>query len=158
MIRQPVDEDSQAITDLLNTAFAPSQYESKLRSAIKNGERPHWEWVMEHDERIVGHILYTHATNDSGAFIGYHLAPVSIHPDYQNRGLGSQLINETLTSEALATESIFVLGDPKFYERFGFVETESVICPFDENSQHFRALRWRDRARPFTIGYDSAFD
>ena len=157
MIHKPVDADNETIANLLDAAFAPSQYESTLRATIKNLERPHLEWVMEGDDRIVCHILYSQATDDSGTFIGYHLAPIAIHPDYQKRGLGTQLIKETLTNEALASESIFVLGDPQFYKRLGFAETTSAQCPFDENNQHFRALRWHDRERPFTIGYDPAF-
>jgi putative acetyltransferase len=157
MIRTPSDADSGTILEFLDVAFAPSQNESTLRSSIMNLERPHWEWLAEHDDRIVGHILYTLANDDSGTSIGYHLAPVAIHPDYQKRGLGTQLIRETLTSEALASESIFVLGDPQFYERFRFVKTTSAQCPFDKNKQHFRALRWHHRERPFNIGYEAAF-
>jgi len=105
---------------------------------------------------VVAHILYTPATHGS-TVIGYHLAPVAVHPDFQNQGIGAQLIRETLGLSPISSESVFVLGDPQFYERFGFTETTSARCPFDNDNEHFRALRWEGSQQQFEVGYAPEF-
>ena len=157
MIRKCTDDDRDAIRELLDSAFRPSQYESRLRDLVVSGDDTHEEWLLENDSRIVGHILYTLATDGSSA-IGYHLAPIAVHSDFQNQGIGSLLVRETLGMEPISSESVFVLGDPHFYERFAFVKPASPSCPYDEDNKHFRALRWKDSREPFVIGYASAFE
>lgn len=156
MIRRCTDEDRDAIRNLLDSAFRPSQYESRLYDLVVNGYEDYEEWLVEKESRIIGHILYTRATDGSFS-VGYHLAPIAIHPDFHNQGIGSQLITETLGKEPISNESVFVLGDPQFYERFGFVKPVSPLCPYDEDNKHFRALRWNDSHEAFVIGYASAF-
>lgn len=157
-VRKTVASDRGAIHELLDAAFHPSRYESRLRDLVVDGEDTFEEWVIEKESRIVGHILYTLA-RDGDKVIGYHLAPVCVHPEFQKQGIGSQLIRETLAMQPIAEASVFVLGDPDYYERFGFSKTQTARCPFDENNQHFRALRWDDdEHNPFDIGYASAFE
>lgn len=156
MIIKPRDEHRSSIRNLLKSAFEPSHYEAVLiDELVKQGE-PFFEWIILQDGAVKAYIAYTAATNKSGR-IGYHLAPVAVAPDEQGKGLGTRLICQTLGMEELSEESIFVLGDPLFYERFGFTQTTTVQCPFDEGNAHFRALRWIDTAKEFTVGYSPAF-
>ncbi len=144
------------ITALLDAAFSPSDYESALiRAVVARGERHH-AWVLEEDGRLLAFVLYTEATRGADV-IGYHLAPVAVHPDHQGKGLGSELIRKSLEMHALASSAVFVLGDPAFYERFGFSRVRSALCPYDEENLHFRALRWDDSGEPFVIGYAASF-
>ena len=49
------------------------------------------------------------------------LAPVAVLPEFQKRGIGNSLIRAGLDQAVkLGYESILVLGDPKYYGRFGF--------------------------------------
>jgi predicted N-acetyltransferase YhbS len=51
--------------------------------------------------------------------------PVGILPTYQNRGVGSQLILETLQiAKRKGYRGVGILGDPAYYHRFGFVNAE----------------------------------
>lgn len=156
MIRKPTNADHETINSLLDLAFQPSTEESQLRKQILAGDDPFEEWIVEHDGQIVAYILYTRAS-DAGSAIGHHLAPVAVHPDFQGYGIGSQLICDTLDREPIRGHSVFVLGDPGFYERFGFKRPDSASCPFDQGNRHFRALRWEDPPTPFTVGYAPAF-
>ncbi len=157
-IRASVKADTASIRSLLDDAFDSGGYESRLRDLIF-GEREdiETEWVLETDSKIVGHILYTPGFDEEKELVGFHLAPVSVHPDFQRQGIGSQLIRETLNNELLANESVFVFGDPEFYEQFGFGRAVNVICPYDPDGVHFRALRWKGNRDPFVIGYHPAF-
>jgi putative acetyltransferase len=50
------------------------------------------------------------------------LAPVGVLPDAQAAGAGSALIRAGIeASRALGWELLFVLGNPAYYGRFGFV-------------------------------------
>ena len=51
---------------------------------------------------------------------------------------------------------VFVLGDPKYYLRFGFFRVREPRCPFDATNEHFMALRFTGNA-PFIIGYEKDF-
>jgi putative acetyltransferase len=155
---RPVDlgSESDPVCILLDAAFGPSDYESRLiRAVVARGE-PHHAWGVEHDGKLVAFVLYTIATRGAEV-IGCHLAPVAVHPDQQGRGLGSELIRSSLRMAPLATTAVFVLGDPAFYERFGFSRVASALCPYDEENRHFRALRWDDSGEPFVIGYAASF-
>ena len=56
------------------------------------------DYVIECDGRIIGHINYSVGSMDYGdeKTDAVVLGPIAIHKDYQNRGLGSKLIEYTL--------------------------------------------------------------
>lgn len=146
----------ESISALLDAAFAPSDLESLLVREVVAREEKHHAWVIEEDGVPVAFVLYTVARR-GGETIGYHLAPVAVHPDCQGRGLGSELIRRSLEMGPPASTAVFVLGDPAFYERFGFSRVTSALCSYDEENRHFRALRWDDSVEPFVIGYAASF-
>src|SRR5262249_32782712 len=88
--------------------------------------------------------------------IGFHLAPIAVHPEHQSRGLGSRIIRQTLLESPIACHAVFVLGDPSYYARFGFRGVERPTCPFDANNEHFMALRY-ELEEDFQIGYEAEF-
>ena len=79
--------------------------------------------VAEMDSQVVGHILFTPVTVD-GTSAGHKvmgLAPMAVLPNFQNQGIGSQLVKRGVDGcRELGTELIFVLGHANFYPRFGF--------------------------------------
>jgi putative acetyltransferase len=156
MLRPVTPPDLDKIKQLLDAAFAPSKFESILVDFIFNSGEEYWAWVSEDQSQLTGVVVYTLAFRD-GVAIGYHLAPVAVHPDFQRRRVGSDLIKTTLNLPPISAASVFVLGDPAYYERFGFAPVTTAICPYEPSNEHFRALRWNEAAEPFTIGYSSSF-
>lgn len=74
--------------------------------------------------RLMGSILYTKVTitQTEMPIEAQILAPLAIHPDEQNKGIGEAVINEGLSQlKASGTELVFVLGHPSYYPRCGFV-------------------------------------
>src|SRR5207247_6553370 len=122
--------DSAEITALLDRAFSPSTFESSLMLALRASGREVLEWVIRSNGRIAGHIAFTRAYRGRSA-IGFHLAPVAVHPHLQRRGFGTALISEALVAPSIAAAPVFVLGDPKYYIRFGFQRVANPGCPFD---------------------------
>ncbi|MGF1554522.1 MAG: GNAT family N-acetyltransferase [Paracoccaceae bacterium] len=49
------------------------------------------------------------------------LGPLAVTPVWRRRGIGARLVREGLSRAATAGwRGVFVLGDPAYYERFGF--------------------------------------
>ena len=75
--------------------------------------------VAVEDDRIVGHILSTPVTIESGSASRTALAlgPMAVLPAYQNRGIGSQLVEAGLEScKEAGHHLVFVLGHPNYYQ------------------------------------------
>jgi putative acetyltransferase len=156
MLRPATPADLTSIKELLDEAFAPSKFESMLVDFVFNSGEEFWGWVTEAESQLTGVVIYTLAFRD-GVAIGYHLAPVAVHPNFQRYGIGSELITTTLNLPPISAASVFVLGDPAYYERFGFTQVTTAICPYEPSNEHFRALRWNEAAEPFSIGYSTSF-
>jgi putative acetyltransferase len=57
----------------------------------------------------------------SAPFHALGLAPLSVLPQWQRRGIGSALVKSAVQrARARECRAIFVLGDPDYYGRFGF--------------------------------------
>ncbi len=156
MLRPSTPADLPQIKTLLDAAFAPSTFESSLVDCVFHSGEEYYGWIAEANSRLTGFVLYTHAFRDAET-IGYHLAPVAVHPDFQRKGIGSALIKSTLNAVPIFSSPVFVLGDPAFYERFGFQAVLSPVCPYDPSNGHFRALRWMEPRDHFSIGYTESF-
>ena len=78
--------------------------------------------VAVHANSIVGHIAFSPVTiADPDSWQGYILAPLGIDPDFQQRGIGSQLIETGIgTLIRQGCNCLMVYGDPDYYGRFGF--------------------------------------
>jgi putative acetyltransferase len=74
--------------------------------------------------RAIGHVLLTKATldgatRDASAAI---LAPLAVIPAWQRRGVGRALIEHGAgVAVAMGVRLVFVLGDPGYYTRRGFL-------------------------------------
>jgi putative acetyltransferase len=79
-----------------------------------------------------------------------------VKPEFQNQGIGSELLRFALRQEAIKETAVFVLGDPRFYRGYGFAPCMMPICPFDTNNAHFLSLR-NNTTSQFTVGYEAEF-
>ena len=80
--------------------------------------------VATEGDRIVGHILFTPVRIDgsTAAIRAAGLAPMAVLPEYQRRGIGSQLVAAGLDAcRAAGYDIVVVVGHPEYYPRFGFI-------------------------------------
>ncbi|MGE3871281.1 MAG: GNAT family N-acetyltransferase [Pseudorhodoplanes sp.] len=83
----------------------------------------------------VGHVLFT-AVRLEGSDLPVDaaiLCPLAVVPQAQGQGIGSALVDAGLRRLADAgTALVFVLGDPAFYGRFGFIAAapHGLAAPF----------------------------
>ncbi len=113
------------------------------------------EWVCLHTNKIIAYIAFSNAYKGSGVY-GLHLAPLGVKPEFQKQGIGSELLRFASRHDVIKEKTVFVLGDPVFYQRFGFQLCTMPICPFDENNAHFLGIR-NNISSQFTVGYEPEF-
>lgn len=140
---------------LLRQAFPKSTYEVQLvENFHKNGTAVH-EWVCIHTNKVVAYIAFSNAY-EGAAVCGLHLAPLAVKPEFQHQGIGSELLRFALRQEVIKASTLFVLGDLRFYGKFGFEPCGEPICPFDKNNAHFLSIR-NTLPHSFTVGYEKEF-
>jgi len=85
------------------------------------------DFVALCDNKITGNIMYAEAAvkNNDAEHTVLTFGPVSVLPEYQNRGIGGKLINETIKlSKEMGYKGIIIYGDPEYYKRFGFKQSK----------------------------------
>ena len=153
-IRKLTPDNYAKAAALLRQAF-PGTYEMRLVDNLhKHGKDLH-EWVCIHTNRVIGYIAFSNAYNDS-TVCGLHLAPLAVKPEFQKQGVGAELLRFALRQEVVKANTLFVLGNPGFYKKFGFEPCANPICPFDKNNGHFLSMR-NQAVTPFTVGYEPEF-
>jgi putative acetyltransferase len=154
-IRKVTPDLQPKATALLRNAFPRSNYEMRLVENLhKNGKELH-EWVCIHTNKVVAYIAFSRAYN--GAEVcGLHLAPLAVKPEFQRQGIASELLRFALRQDVVKSQTLFVLGDPGFYKKFGFEPCAIPVCPFDKKNAHFLSIR-NSASAPFTVGYEAEF-
>lgn len=109
--------DMEGIRAVQSAAFGRED-EADLVDALRAGGWGEISLVTRLAEEIVGHVLFSRLEAPVRALA---LAPVAVRPDRQGRGVGGALIREGLRrATAERWDAVFVLGEPAYYQRFGF--------------------------------------
>lgn len=140
---------------LLRQAFPEGDYETRLFANLHANNRNLHEWICIHRNKAIAYIAYSNAYR-SKKICGLHLAPLAVTPDMQGQGIGSELLRFSLRQKEIKAKTLFVFGNPDFYQRFGFTLCAIPRCPFDENNRHFLSIR-NEEKDPFTVGYEPEF-
>ncbi len=76
------------------------------------------------ENTIIGHIVSTTAIikdSQNNEHLILCVGPLSVLPDYQNKGIGSKLLNESINvAKELGYKGMILYGNPGYYHRFGF--------------------------------------
>lgn len=155
-IRKLTPDNYVKVHALLRQAFPRSSYEERLVEKLHISGKIVHEWVCIHINSIIAYIAFTNAYNGSDV-CGLHLASLAVKPEFQKQGIGSELLGFALRQPAIKDNTIFVLGDPSFYKRFGFESCKMPICTFDKKNEHFLSIR-NNSVSHFTVGYEKEFN
>ena len=163
---QPIDLDQ--IHDLHRAAFV-GPAEAQLVDTIRTGRYfiPELSLVaVTADGSVLGHVLVSRVelqphAEDAARIPVLALAPISVLPPHQGRGIGSALIREVMDrADVLEEPFTVVLGSPPFYARFGFEPALrlGISGPYDAAGDAFQ-VRPRPGAAitPGRIVYPPAF-
>ncbi|WP_158796184.1 GNAT family N-acetyltransferase [Pedobacter sp. L105] len=129
-LRQEKQVDHSAVAEAIIASYKDVGYsnhrEQLMVERLRNSDSfvPELSIVAENEhQEIVGHIMLTkmHIQNKGIDYSALTLAPLSIIPSYQNKGIGSKLVMESHRIAAdLGFKFIAILGIPNYYPKFGY--------------------------------------
>ncbi|MBY9063428.1 N-acetyltransferase [Sphingomonas yunnanensis] len=156
-VRAECPGDVPAISEIVVRAYDNVIYSDHREHLMIERLRGTGAWIpplsllAEVDGRAVGHILLTRASIcGSGSCVEtLALAPLSVVPDYQSRGVGKRLV-EAACQRALELgfDTIVLVGLPSYYPRFGFepMSRYPITLPFDAPGENCMILPLRPGA------------
>ena len=105
------------------------------------------DYVVIEDNQIVGNIVYTKVLQD-GEICDDIIAfgPISVHPDYQRKGIGKKMIQYTIQkAKELGYKAIMITGDTKYYHPLGFMSASRFGVhlpgiPMEKETAFFMAM------------------
>jgi putative acetyltransferase len=152
VIRRETLGDRAAVDAVIWAAFGQpgsdtTPGETTLVQALRND--PGWiealSLVATRNRQIVGHVVCTRGWVGELAALG--LGPISVLPDSQRQGIGQALMHSVIgAADAAGEPLIALLGDPRFYGRFGFVEASKIgiLAPHPGWGAHFQVRTLTD--------------
>jgi putative acetyltransferase len=109
--------DAPAVRQLLLDAF-PTAGEADLVEQLRADGDCAIELAGASDDVVFGHIMFSVMR---APFRALALAPVAVLPGLQGQGVGTALIRAGHDrAREQGWEAIFVLGEPAYYNRFGY--------------------------------------
>jgi putative acetyltransferase len=133
-------DDAPGIRAVLEAAFG-GKIEADVVDELRGNGDLALALIAERDRDVAGYVAFPRLNLDLGArtvpVIG--LAPVGVAPPLQRRGIGSALIRDGLARlKDRGERLVFVLGDPAYYGRFGFVVMDRFVSRYA--GPYFQAL------------------
>jgi len=151
IVRPERPGDIAPIAEVTAAAFLNHPYshntEPFIIAALRRARALTISLVAELDGEVVGHIAFSPVRITDGAANWFGLGPVAVAPRLQRRGIGQRLVREGLEAlRRLGAGGCVLVGDPAFYNRFGFAGDASLVLP-GVPPRNFMAL-WLSGPRP----------
>jgi putative acetyltransferase len=162
-VRDERPADTAAIREVTRAAFG-SDAEAALVDALRERAAPIVSLVADAGGEIIGHIMFSPVT-----LVGHPdlsaagLAPMSVDPRWQRRGVGSELVRTGLERcRTRGFQAAVVLGHAEYYPRFGFAPASrfGIGSEYHVPDAVFMAMELAPgalRNRAGTIRYHPAF-
>lgn len=156
-VRQEIDTDHDEVRAVVKAAFGGSSEATLVDSLRRDGDAE-ISLVATSGDDVVGHIMLSKMVAPIRAL---GLAPVSVVPNHQGKGVGSTLIRESLElAKAGGWEAVFVLGEPSYYSRFGFRTDMAKAFSSPYSGRHFMVVELSEGAlggKNGDVAYASGF-
>ncbi|AIW84109.1 acetyltransferase, GNAT family [Bacillus mycoides] len=169
-IRQEQKNDYRKTEEVVKEAFLNEEFSDKKEHELVKRIRECDAFIPELsivavDEEIVGHIMLSKITieQDGTTVDSLALAPVSVAPSHQKKGIGGKLIGAALEkAKELGYGSVVVLGHPEYYPKFGFKKASewNIKAPFEVPEEVFMVMELTENSLEGVEGvvqYSSAF-
>jgi putative acetyltransferase len=126
--------DSARIREVTELAFRSAPHtcgrEHVLVEALRRAGALTLSLVAVSDVGMVGHVAASPVTVSEATGEWFGIGPLSVLPQWQRRGIGSQLMKEALARlRDRGARGCVLVGDPKYYSRFGFQSDPSLVIP-----------------------------
>lgn len=129
-IRESLPSDLASIEKLYPDAFPDEDLVPLVRELLQEAPIV-LSLVGIIDTSLVGHVMFTTCgvvgSSDKVALLG----PLAVARAWQRRGIGSAIVHAGLQRlENAGVTQVYVLGDPAYYGRLGFVPEVGVEPPY----------------------------
>nr|NQU90666.1 N-acetyltransferase [Bacteroidota bacterium] len=145
-IKSETKQDYRSITLINDDAFG-QKTEGILINSLRmlEGYNPQLSLIAFADQTPVGHILFfpVKIQTATASYECLSLAPIAVISEFQKEGIGGRLIKHGLKKAGeLGYDSVFVLGHPGYYPRFGFekANTWGIGCPWEVPDEAWMAI------------------
>jgi predicted N-acetyltransferase YhbS len=166
VVRPERPSDLAAIESLTAAAFLEAPHTSHTEQYIVNALRCcagqlTVSLVAGENGAIIGHVAVSPvaiagARNDTAHWYG--LGPISVAPARQRQGVGSLLMEAALAElRRLGAAGCVLLGDPRYYGRFGFRHVPGLVLP-GVPAEYFQALVLQGSLPSGIVSYHDAFE
>lgn len=161
-IRAELPADTVAIRDLTTYAFKGTAHGSGTEALIVDRLRAAGALAVslvavEADE-IVGHVACSPVTINPHRRNWYGLGPVSVQPERQRLGIGQALVRAALRDlHRLGAAGCVLLGDPAYYQRFGFV-SDADLTYRGVSSRYLQRLLLGSAPAAGDVSFHPSFD
>ena len=133
-IRSEQAADTARITKVTELAFREAAHTCGREHAIVEGLRAAGALALSlvavSELGIVGHVAASPVTVSEAAGDWFGIGPISVLPCCQRQGIGSRLMEAALSQlRARGARGCVLVGDPRFYTRFGFQSDATLVVP-----------------------------
>jgi len=116
-----------AVDALVAAAFGPGRY-AKTAERLREGARPAAGFVVETHGRVTGAVRLWPIT--IGGTPALFLGPIAVDAGRRGDGQGAALVQACLDhARANSASGVLLVGDPPYFQRFGFVAAPGVTLP-----------------------------
>ena len=133
-IRSEQSADIERIREITELAFRGAAHTCKrehlMVDALRKSGALTLSLVADSDTGIVGHVALSPVTVSEATGEWFGLGPISVLPEYQRRGIGSQLMQSAMSQlRSRGARGCVLVGDSHFYNRFGFRSDPALVVP-----------------------------
>jgi putative acetyltransferase len=162
IIRSETQNDIEAIEQITRAAFSGKPYSDQTEYLIVNRLRTAGELrlslVAEADGRVVGHVAFSSVTINGEDKDWYGLGPISVLPELQKQGIGSQLIKNSLSLiREMGAKGCVLEGSPAYYNRFGFKSYPQLFYEGAPSPEYFMAIAFNEEIPNGKVEFHSSF-
>lgn len=161
-IRSEQPTDVAAISAIITAAFKTAPHssgtEARIVEGLRTGQALTVSLVAVDRDEIAGHVAFSPVSIVGTRGDWYGLGPVSVRPEQQSRGLGQLLIRAGIEQlRSLQATGCVVLGEPRYYQRFGF-ESDPALTYGGHPSPYFQRLVLGGPPAAGDVIYHAAFE
>lgn len=127
-IRPERPAEAGAVRAVTTAAFGQPD-EARIVDRLRERAQIYLSFVASDGDAVIGHILFSSVTLrvDEAPHTVMALAPMSVLPAWQRRGVGSALVRAGLRAcRDAGHDVVVVVGHPDYYPRFGFVRARPL--------------------------------
>ncbi|MEG1452578.1 MAG: N-acetyltransferase [Brevundimonas sp.] len=117
--------DAAAIDALVMAAFGPGRF-AKTAERVREKSAILAGFTVYDGDALLGSVRLWNVT--SGAARGAFLGPIAVRKSKRSSGLGGLLVQKCIDeAKALGLDGILLIGDPPYFERFGFLPAPDSV-------------------------------